>query len=269
MNGLNSNTAFCWQRVVSVKRRLVRPVGSTLSKHAPVDRHPKIALETDERGALTVAKQFLVLPLLPHVVATTWTNRSFERLTFRRWDFCKRTFWSTATTPDYYIVTIDRGSVLTLGAGTVPTKGTDGCSGRRNRLPVVSGGRVCRERCSRSPARWPFQRGSTLALAGIACTNFGSRWTFFERPKTTLRATLQRSGHPRWSMRWRSVSHALRYKRFWRSMHFESATIASQRAEIDIAWQLLPAGACCAHYMALFCFGSRRDERNCKIQRPD
>ena len=29
----------------------------------------KIALETDERGALAVAKQFLVPPLLPHVVA--------------------------------------------------------------------------------------------------------------------------------------------------------------------------------------------------------
>jgi hypothetical protein len=31
----------------------------------------KIALETDERGALAVAKQFLVPPLLPHVVAAT------------------------------------------------------------------------------------------------------------------------------------------------------------------------------------------------------
>jgi len=31
----------------------------------------KIALETDERRALAVAKQFLVPPLLPHVVAAT------------------------------------------------------------------------------------------------------------------------------------------------------------------------------------------------------
>jgi hypothetical protein len=31
----------------------------------------KIALETDERGALAVAKQFLVPPLLPQVVAAT------------------------------------------------------------------------------------------------------------------------------------------------------------------------------------------------------
>jgi hypothetical protein len=31
----------------------------------------KIALETDERGALAVAKQFLVLPLPPHTAVTT------------------------------------------------------------------------------------------------------------------------------------------------------------------------------------------------------
>ena len=48
-------------------------------------------------------------------------------------------------------------------------------------------------------------------------------------------------------------------------MQFESATIASQRVELDFAWQLLPTGACCARYITLFRFGSQRRGRKLQI----
>jgi hypothetical protein len=40
VSGQNANIACYWSRVVSVKRRFVRPVGSALSKGALIERYP-------------------------------------------------------------------------------------------------------------------------------------------------------------------------------------------------------------------------------------